>query len=131
VQDALNATLPEGLRILEASQIPLRSESLSVLIEAVRYRVILPEGLVPHLPEKAEEFLRLETSPHCRVKKGKTVEIDLRHELSELQATSDTLEMVVKRGKPLEFASAITGIPEEGLRAARIEKREVCFRMVT
>jgi radical SAM family uncharacterized protein/radical SAM-linked protein len=131
VQDALNATLPEGLRILEASQIPLRSESLSVLIEAVRYRVILPEGLVPHLPEKAEEFLRLETSPHCRVKKGKTVEIDLRHELSELQATSDTLEMVVKRGKPLEFASAITGIPEEELRAARIEKREVCFRMVT
>jgi hypothetical protein len=48
----------------------------------------------------------------------------------ELKATADTLEMLVKRGKPLEFASAITGIPEEGLRSSRIEKREVCFRHV-
>jgi len=131
VRDSLNASLPEGLRILEAAEIPLRSESLSVLIEAVRYRVFLPAGFVPHLPEKAEDFLRLETFMHRRVKKGKTFEIDLRQELSELSATDDMLEMVVKRGKPLEFASAITGIPEDELRPSRIEKREVCFREVS
>ena len=131
VRDSLNASLPEGLRILEAAEIPLRSESLSVLIEAVRYRVFLPAGFVPHLPEKAEDFLRLETFMHRRVKKGKTFEIDLRQELSELYATDDMLEMVVKRGKPLEFASAITGIPEDELRPSRIEKREVCFREVS
>lgn len=128
VRDALNASLPEGIRILEAGEIPLRSESLSVLVEAVCYRVILPADLILHLPEKVEDFLRLETFMHRRVKKGKTVEIDLRQELVELSATADTLEMVVRRGKPLEFASAITGIPEDELRSSRIEKREVYFR---
>jgi radical SAM family uncharacterized protein/radical SAM-linked protein len=128
VRDLLNASLPEGLRILEAIEIPLRSESLSVLMEAVRYRVTLAHGLVPDLPSKAEAFLRLETCVHRRSKKGKTVEMDLRQELSELQASTDVLEMVVKRGKPLEFAAAITGMPEEALRPARIEKLEVCFR---
>ena len=130
VQEALNASLPEGVRILEASEIPLRSESLSVLTEAVRYRVFLPEGLVPDLPQKAKDFLILENFPHRRIKKGKASEFDLRQELVELSATADALEMLVKRGKPLEFASAITGIPEEGLRSSRIEKREVCFRSV-
>jgi len=128
VLDSLNAALPEGIRILEVCEIPLRSESLSVLIEAVRYRVILPADLIPHLSEKVEDFLRLETFMHRRVKKGKAVEIDLRQELVELQAAADALEMVVRRGKPLEFASAITGVPEEELRSSRIEKREVCFR---
>ncbi len=128
VRNALNASLPEGIRILEACEIPLRSESLSVLIEAVLYRVILPADLILHLSEKVEDFLRLETFMHRRVKKGKTVEIDLRQELVELSATVDALEMVVRRGKPLEFASAITGIPEDELRSSRIEKREVYFR---
>jgi len=131
LQASLNAALPEGIRILEAAEIPLRSESLSVLIEAVRYRVVLPEGLVPDLPEKVEDFLRLETFIHRRIKKGKMAEIDLRQEISELHALAGTLEMVVKRGKPLEFASAITGIPEEELRSSKIEKREVCFRQVS
>lgn len=128
VRDSLNESLPEGIRILDACEIPLRSESLSVLIEAVRYRVILPAGLIPHLSGKVEDFLRLETFLHCRLKKGKAVEIDLRQELLELSATADTLEMLVKRGKPLEFAAAITGLPEDELRPAHIEKREVCFR---
>lgn len=128
IQESLNAALPEGIRILEAAEIPLRSESLSVLIEAVRYRVFLPAGLVTNLPVKIDDFLRLENFAHQRMKKGKTVEIDLRQELLELSATADLLEMVVKRGKPLEFAAAITGIPEEELRASRIEKRDVCFR---
>lgn len=131
IQDSLNAALPEEIRILEAAEIPLRSESLSVLIEAVRYRVFLPVGLVTDLAGKVDDFLRLENFAHQRVKKGKTVEIDLRQELLELSATADMLEMVVRRGKPLEFAAAITGIAEEELRASRIEKREVCFRPAT
>jgi radical SAM family uncharacterized protein/radical SAM-linked protein len=130
VLDALNASLPEGIRILEASEIPLRSESLSVIIEAVRYRVVLPAGLITDLPQKAEDFLRLETFSHRRIKKGKTQELDLRQELVELSAKDDTLEILAKRGKPLEFAAAITGVPEEELRSSRIEKLEVCFRNI-
>jgi len=127
VRASLNSALPEGIRILEAVEVPLRSESLSVLMEAVRYRVFLAGGLVPDLPAKAEAFLRQECFIHRRVKKGKNIEIDLRSELLELHATTDMLEMVVKRGKPLEFAAAIAGLSEESLRPVRIEKREVLF----
>lgn len=128
VMAALNRALPAGMEILEACEIPLKSESLSVIMEATRYRVTLPQGLVPDLPARAEEFLRLDSFVHHRVKKGKSVELDLRQELSSLHAASDTLEMVVGRGKPLEFAAAITGLPDEALRPARIEKLEVLFR---
>jgi len=131
VQDSLNASLPEGIRILEAAEIPLRSESLSVIMAAVRYRVTLPQGVVSDLPERAAAFLCLENCVHQRFKKGKAVEIDLRQELSELEASTDALEMVVKRGKPLEFAAAITGMSEEVLRPARIEKLEVYFRQLS
>jgi hypothetical protein len=62
------------------------------------------------------------------VKKGKCLELDLRKELSGLVATADSLEMVVRRGKPLEFVAAVTGLPEESLRPSRIEKLEVFFR---
>lgn len=128
VRESLNRALPRGIEILEAEEIPLRSESLSVIIEATRYRVTLPAGLVCDLPAKAEHFLRLETFPHRREKKGKCQEFDLRSELSGLVATADSLEMVVRRGKPLEFTAAVTGLPEETLRSSRIEKLEVFFR---
>ena len=62
------------------------------------------------------------------MKKGKTTEIDLRREVLALAAGTGSLEMVVRRGKPLEFAAAVTGLPEESLRDARIEKLEVYFR---
>ncbi len=128
VMEALNSVLPDGMRVLEAEEVPLKSESLTVITEAVRYRVTLPEGMSPDLPEKAEAFLGLESFPHTRVKKGKVVEIDLRRELLELNVSGDFLEMLVRRGKPVEFASAITGIPEEDLHPARIEKLSVCLR---
>jgi len=38
------------------------------------------------------------------------------------------VEMVVGRGKPLEFAAAITGMPPDELRGVRIEKLEVLFK---
>ena len=128
VMEALNGVLPDGMRVLEAEEIPLKSESLTVLMDSVRYRVTLPEGIALDLPEKAEAFLGLETFSHTRVKKGKIVEIDLRRELLELKVSGYSLEMLVRRGKPVEFASAITGIPEEALRPARIEKLSVCLR---
>lgn len=130
VMDALNRVLPPGMEILEAREIPLKSESLSVILEATRYRVTLSPGRVPDLQEKAAKFLRLDSFIHHRVKKGKSVELDLRKELCSLSASSDSLEIVVGRGKPLEFTAAVTGLPEESLRPARIEKLEVLFREI-
>lgn len=128
VMEALNRDLPAGMEILEADEIPLKSESLSVILEATRYRVSLQDGLVADLATKVDEFLRLDSFVHHRIKKGKSVELDLRKELRCLEASSGSLEMVVGRGKPLEFTAAVTGLPEDSLRSARIEKLEVLFR---
>jgi radical SAM family uncharacterized protein/radical SAM-linked protein len=127
LQEALNRTLPEGVRVTEAAQIPMRAPSLSVIMEKVRYRVTVPEQLAGGLQQKAAEFLALDSSPLRREKKGKVVEFDLRHELSQLTASGAVLEMVVGRGKPVEYASAITGLTTEELKDARLEKLEVIF----
>ncbi|TGU74775.1 TIGR03960 family B12-binding radical SAM protein [Geomonas terrae] len=127
LKEALNATLPEGVRVLESSEIPLRAPALSVIMDKVRYRVTLPDELAVSLPEKVAAFLALESVPLRREKKGKVIEFDLRHELVELKAEGNALEMVVGRGKPVEFASAILDVPAEALKDARLEKVEVLF----
>ncbi len=127
LKEALNATLPEGVRVLESSEILLRAPALSVIMDKVRYRVTLPDELAVSLPEKVAAFLALESVPLRREKKGKVIEFDLRHELAELKAEGNALEMVVGRGKPVEFASAILDVPAEALKDARLEKVEVLF----
>jgi radical SAM family uncharacterized protein/radical SAM-linked protein len=128
VRERLNCVLPEGMEIMEAFEIPLRSDSLSTIMDKIRYRVTFPEGLSVDLPALAKTFLALEQHVHRREKQSKVVEIDLRHELHELHASDRYLEMVVGRGKPLEFVAAITGLSEKALTGAAIEKLEVIFR---
>ncbi|MBU5635418.1 TIGR03960 family B12-binding radical SAM protein [Geomonas sp. Red69] len=128
LQEALNATLPGGVRVLEAQEIALRAPALSVIMDKVRYRVTLPEELACDLEAKAAAFLALESSPVKREKKGKSTEFDLRHELAELKVEGRTLEMVAGRGKLLEFASAILGVPADALKEVRLEKLEVLFK---
>jgi radical SAM-linked protein len=128
VLESLNRVLPHGMEILEAVEIPLRSESLTVILESTRYRVTLPDGMVSDLRTMVDRFLGMESFPHRRVKKGKSTEFDLRLELVELSASENFLEMLVRRGKPLEFASAVTGSPEQTLHGSRIEKLEIRFR---
>ncbi len=127
VKERLNAVLPANIEIMEAREIPLRAESLSVIMKGSRYRVILDGPPRPDLPLLAERFLALESFPYRREKKGKTQEFDLRHELAELTVDGNSLEMVVTRGKPLEFVAAITGLPPAELAGVRIEKLEVIF----
>jgi radical SAM family uncharacterized protein/radical SAM-linked protein len=131
VKEQLNSVLPEGMEILDACEIPLRSESLSVIMDRVRYRVTLPDPVALDLHSSAESFLSLGTWPLRREKKGKTQELDLRRELHELKADAASLEMLVGRGKPLEFAAAITGLSPEELADARIEKLDVVFKTDT
>jgi radical SAM-linked protein len=128
VKEHLNSVLPEGMEILDACEIPLRSPSLSVIMDKVRYRVTLPGPVALDLHSCVENFLSRETWPIRREKKGKAQEIDLRRELHELKADAVSLEMLVGRGKPLEFAAAVTGLAPEELAEARIEKLDVIFK---
>ena len=128
LEQALNGSLPEGVRVLEAQEIPLRAPALSVIMEKVRYRVTLPEELALDLQAKVDAFLALDSSPLKREKKGKCTEFELRHELAELKVEGRALEMVVGRGKPVEFTGAILDLPAEALKEARLEKLEVIFK---
>lgn len=128
VKERLNAVLPDGVEILEAWEIPLRAESLSVIMKGVRYRVTFPVPAGLDLALLTERFLALESSPFRREKKNKAQELDLRHELIELKADGNSLEMLVARGKPLEFVAAATGLSPADLADARIEKLAVVFK---
>jgi radical SAM family uncharacterized protein/radical SAM-linked protein len=128
VKESLNAVLPDGVHILEAEAIPLSSPSLTVVLDKVRYRVTLPDFVQLDLRVLADKFLELETFPVRREKKGRVVELDLRPELVELHASDNNLEMTIRRGKPLEFAAAITALTPAELMDARIEKLEVFFK---
>lgn len=123
----LNRVLPTGCRIVTAEEIPLKSPSLSVIITAVRYRVTLAGVPDSEIQGKVDTFLQLDTFVWTREKRGKVIEIDLRRELRELSVDGMTLEMVITRGKPLEFAAAITGLTPEQLAGTRIEKTDVIF----
>lgn len=128
VKEGLNSVLPEGIRIMEAVIIPRTSPSLAVITDSVLYRLTLQGYSASDLGIQAERFLALETYPFRREKKGKAIELDLRKELVELRACTNILEMKIMRGKPVEFAAAITGLTHEELPETRIEKLEVIFK---
>jgi len=128
VRDRLNAALPGGMRIVEAVVIPPGTPSLSVLMDKVRYRITLPEKAPQDLPARAEAFLALDSFPLRREKKGRVQEYDLRHELAGLTIDGPSLELTIGRGKPVEYAAAITGLSPEELADAHIEKLDVLFK---
>jgi radical SAM family uncharacterized protein/radical SAM-linked protein len=128
VLTGLNATLPPGVQIIDAVEIPLRAASLSVIMDKIRYRVTLPDPVCVDLNDGVARFLALESYSCQREKKGRVTELDLRRELHDLTASGKVLEMLVERGKPLEFTAAITGLSAAELAGARIEKVEVIFK---
>ncbi len=128
VLQELNAALPSGIQILDAAEIPLRAAALSVIIDKIRYRVTVPDHVGIDLLGCVARFLARDSFVFHREKKGRVTEIDLRRELHELTVAGNALEMLVERGKPLEFVTAITGLSAAELEGARIEKLEVIFK---
>jgi radical SAM family uncharacterized protein/radical SAM-linked protein len=127
VMTALNAVLPAGLKILEAREIPPKSPSLSTIMEAVRYRLTFPPVPALDLQGDVQRFLALESAPLVRQRKKGNLHLDLRQELAGAEAEGNRLEIVVRRGKPLEFAAAITGLPAGDLGEVESLKLEVIF----
>ncbi len=127
VQERLNAVLPQGLRILDAEEINVRSPSLSTLIDATRYRITIASADQSELVKRCEQFLAHNTFVIQRTKKGETQTVDLRGETVSLSADGQAIELVAKRGKPVEFARAITGIESLQGDDIQVEKLEVIF----
>ena len=62
-----------------------------------------------------------------RKKKGEVQSVNLRGEAITLTAVGNSVELVAGRGKPLEFARAISGNDALQADEIRIEKRAVIF----
>lgn len=127
VKSALNAVLPAGMAVLEATEVPLRCESLSVITDCVRYRVTLPGNISLRLDNLTADFLSRETFPFRRAKKSGYQEFDLRAGLRTATTAGNALEIEIDRAKPLEYVAAITGLPLAELGECRIEKLAVIF----
>lgn len=127
VCDRLNSSLPTGMYVMESWEIHPKATSLSVIMEQTRYRVILPDSGPADLAERATRFLSLDSFPWSREKKRGAIDLDLRKELTELTVENNSFLMLVKRGKPLEFAAAVLGVLPADLKEACIEKLEVTF----
>lgn len=127
VMAGLNTVLPDGVKVVSAEEIPLKGPSLSVIIEAVRYLVTSEALAGIDLQASAEAFLKTDSFPWHREKRGKVLDLDLRRELRDVTVSGTSLELLVGRGKPLEFVAAITGVPLDRLAGSRIEKLEVVF----
>ena len=127
VQERLNAVLPEGLRIMESEEIDAKSPSISTLIDATRYRITIAKADPDKLLNQCVQFLAHDSFVILRTKKGQTQTVDLRCETVSLTADDLSVELVAKRGKPVEFARAITG--NEALQGddIKVEKMEVIF----
>jgi len=131
VRERLNGVLPEGLRILTVDKIPVKSQALSPLIEATRYRITLPGTASALLEQQCVQFLAHDSFVIQRTKKGATQTIDLRTELVSLTVAGDALELVIGRGKPVEYLRAITGNQELSMDTLQVEKLDVILRPAT
>lgn len=127
VMERLNSVLPEGLRILESEEIDAKSPSISTLIDATRYRITIDKASPEVLLQQCVHYLAQDSFVITRTKKGQTQTVDLRGETVTLSAEGQTFELVARRGKPVEFARAITG--DEALMGddIKVEKLEVIF----
>jgi uncharacterized protein (DUF2344 family) len=115
------------LRILEAELIDLKSPSLSTLIERTRYRITFAESWAAELADLCAAFLSHTEYVIQRKKKGEVQNVDLRAEVTSLSASGSMLELVARRGKPMEFARAISGDPDLQADDVRIQKLDVIF----
>jgi radical SAM-linked protein len=127
VQQRLNSVLPRGLEILEAVQADVKAPSLSTLIDRTCYRLTF-HGFDPEvLAESCVQFMAHSEFVIQRKKKGETQSVDLRGETVSVTASGTSVELVARRGKPLEFARALSGNSNLQADDIRIEKLDVVF----
>jgi radical SAM-linked protein len=139
IREKLNQTLPQGIEILEAEQIPLNSPFLSALTRSV-YRIPLDRVF-----SKEEAMIRIQRALEeeefilHQERKGKRRRVNVRPLIQRMEVkegredsgetSSWGIELVLRHGmgrtaKPTEIIGAILGLKEEILAQCKVVKLE-------
>ena len=139
VMERLNRTLPQGIEIIEAKEVPLSSSSSSLLNRSV-YWILLD-----HLLSKEETTLRLKKALEkkefliLQERKGKKRSVDILPLIERMNIKEGEhergrdavlgVELILRRvegrtAKPLEIVGAILGLEGEALSQCKVIKLE-------
>ena len=123
--ERLNQELPEGVRVLKAELWSRKGEAPANSILAATFKVPLPEDTSDGLEDRLKDFLAQEAVITTRNKKNRTVELDLRPWVLDLQREGNFLCMKMHSGSPLFLAAYLLGKDVELVRALGIHKTAV------
>jgi len=122
LQQLLGAQLPEGMAILDSSEIPTSTPSPSAHIAHSVYRVTLPENI--DLPEtRLSEFMAHESVPVVLAAKGRT--IDLRRDVVAVEREGNALLLSLRKGGPFRLLAWLLDCDETKVRAFTVRKLAV------
>jgi radical SAM family uncharacterized protein/radical SAM-linked protein len=125
---ALNQQLPEGFRVLEGAVVDWKTASPSVCITESVYLLQLPETPQADLPLRIAAFLEAETVTTTRDKgNGRTIEVDLRPGVKNLELEDGALRMTLSKGSPTLLAGHLLGLSQHEVRRLRVRKIGVFF----
>jgi radical SAM family uncharacterized protein/radical SAM-linked protein len=139
IREKLNQTLPKGIEVLEAEEIPFSSPLSSALTPSVYWitlgRLISKEEAIPRIQKALEE----EDFVLHQERKGKRRSVDVRPLIERMEVKEGRedlgealpwgIELVLRNGmgrtaKPTEIIGAILGLKEEILAQCKIIKLE-------
>jgi radical SAM family uncharacterized protein/radical SAM-linked protein len=136
---AVNAVLPEGLRIVDAREIPMGSDSIMSQLCAEKYRVEIGEEFMPleKVASAVEGFKSRSEVLVEREGKGGVRTVDVRPMVKEIKVISEDgrteIEMFLQdyggnKVKVHEVLSALLGVAEEESRRLKVRKLESYVR---
>ncbi|WP_305044670.1 TIGR03960 family B12-binding radical SAM protein [Geoalkalibacter sp.] len=101
----LNASLPEGFRVREGALLHWRGAAPSASIESTVYRFALPKDAPVDLEDRIASFLGAARVSAQRLKKGRSVAVDLRPGVVDVWVEEGRLLLEMSQGSPLPVAA--------------------------
>ena len=134
IHERLNKTLPQGIKILEAAEVPLKLHSISAIITEATYLIFLKNGRSltsisrSKLEERMNMLLERDEIVIHQQREGKKRSINMRPLIKSFFIANDnTLQLTLGKGesgsvKPHEVAAHFLGISDEESRLIPILK---------
>ena len=134
IKKRLNATLPDGIKVLEAVELPLKLQPISAIITDATYLICLENSrfLLPLRREGLEEllnnFLKRGEVVIFKEREGKKKGINIRPLIKGLSLKGDnTIQLTLNRGttgsvKPWEVIACLLEMPDSDSRLIPILK---------